>query len=142
MNKISINITSDEKYPDYSFERGVDINSLDINPILYWLLLLAEKIAEWKDGKLGELSDRTYVELRNRTCFGGEHFTLEEIQEMDRTAKWDDQFGEEEDRLLALEVEKELLRALGKEGMERSSIPFDDEQFSREFQAMKRMEKK
>lgn len=117
MNKIVINLSEDEKYPDYSMERVYGSSGdIHIGFFLYLLLLLAEKIADWKDGKLGSLYDRY------RALSGGGIATSSEL--------WEKQFGEEEETRLRLLAEK---------GMERSSIPFDEEQFSREYQAMERM---
>ena len=117
MTKIAIRINEDEKYPDYSFEQvdsadasiwihygDVDGASIIfVGRIFYWLLRLAEKIAEWKDGKLSELSIEAYTEHRRRACFGGRYLTLEEMSTMDREASWEEQFGEEEDRVESIQ---------------------------------------
>ena len=101
MKRIVINLSQDEKYPDYSMERVYGSSGeYHIGFFLYLMLLLAEKINDWYDDKLSRLiGDKILIDLETG---------------------WDSRFGEEEDRLFEIEVEKELLRTLGKEGMMKS----------------------
>ena len=96
MNKIVINLGEDEKYPDYSMERVYGSSGdIHIGFFLYLLLLLAERIADWKDSKLGSLYDE---------ALSGRGIRIDSASEL-----WEKQFGDEEERLRSLsEQGKEL----------------------------------